>query len=122
MKAPPFLDVLVVGMHFRERDGVPAKSIVANFVPPVNLDLEREPENQFDSFAIKVMYQGQHIGYIEASSACFISPWMDEGTAYHCQVTDLMERKNNLHPVVKLTPIDPGQSEIETKAEENEPA
>ena len=104
MKPPVFTDVFVVGMHFRERDGVPAKSIVANFVPPVELTLEREPENQFDSFAVKVFYADQHIGYIEASSACFLAPWMDQGHAYKCVVDQLTERKNNLHPVVRLEP------------------
>lgn len=104
MKPPVFTDVFVVGMHFRERAGVPAKSIVANFVPPVELTLEREPTNQFDSFAVKVLYAGQHIGYIEASSACFLAPWMDQGHAYKCVVDQLTERKQNLHPVVRLEP------------------
>lgn len=106
MKPPVFTDVFVVGMHFRERDGVPAKAIVGNFVPPVELELEREPDNQFDSFAVKVLYQSDHIGYIEASSACFLAPWMDEGHKYRCVVDSLVERKNNLHPVVRLEPIE----------------
>lgn len=104
MKAPTFTDVAVVGMHFREREGVPAKSIVANFMPPVQLTLEREPENAYDSFAVKVLYQGQHIGYIEASSSCFLAPWMDQGNVYECVVDSLVERKNNLHPLVRLVP------------------
>lgn len=104
MKAPTFTDVAVVGMHFRERDGVPAKAIVANFLPPVQLELEREPDNKFDSFAVKVLYQNQHIGYIEASSACFLAPWMDQGHRYKCIVDTLQERKNNLHPIVRLVP------------------
>lgn len=104
MKAPTFTDVAVVGMHFRERDGVPAKAIVANFLPPVKLRLEREPDNQFDSFAVKVFYGDSHIGYIEASSACFLAPWMDQGHRYECIVDTLQERKNNLHPIVRLVP------------------
>jgi len=106
MKPPVFTDVVVVGMHFRERDGVPAKSIVANFVPPVELTLEREPDNQFDSFAVKVRYGGHHIGYIEATSACFLAPWMDQGHHYSCVVDEMIERKQNLHPVVRLEPQD----------------
>ena len=45
-----FPEVLIVGMHFR---GEEAKAIVANFVPPLALRLEREPLNPYDSFAIK---------------------------------------------------------------------
>lgn len=118
MKAPPFLDVKVVGMHFREREGIPAKSIVANFVPPVQLDLMREPSNPYDSFAVKVLYQNQHIAYIEASVSCFLAPWMDQGNAYTCTVTHLVEERNNLYPIVKLLPIPPETKETETLAEE----
>lgn len=110
MKAPTFTDVKVVGMHFRERDGVPAKAIVANMVPPVQLELEREPGNRFDAYACKVMYQGQHIGYIEASSACFLSPWLDSGNKYSCTVDQLIEVKNILHPLVTLTPVSDADS------------
>jgi hypothetical protein len=91
-------------MHFRERDGVPAKAIVANFVPPLQLELVREPENQYDTFAVKVLYQDQHIGYIEASTACFLAPWMDEGNTYTCTVEQLQERGRNLHPIVRIEP------------------
>lgn len=103
--SPTFTEILVVGMHFRERDGVPAKSIVQNFIPPVELQLEREPENPFDSYAIKVLFEGQHIGYIEADSAAFIAPYMDEGTEFRCVVDNLIERKRNLHPQVTISPV-----------------
>lgn len=97
-----FSEVVVVGMHYREREGVPAKSIVANLVPPVALTLEREPENQHDEYAIKVLYGNQHIGYIEASAACYIAPWLDDGEPYRATVDTLLERKNNLHPVLTV--------------------
>jgi len=117
MQPPVFPNVAVVGMHFREKEGVSAKAIVSNFIPPVDLDIKREPENPFDSFAIKVIYEGQHIGYIEARQAMFISPWIDEGVEYFCTVTDLETRGKNLHPIVTLTP--PSAIEIKTESEEN---
>lgn len=120
MKPPSFPNVAVVGMHFRERDGVPAKSIVANFVPPVDLEIEREPENPFDSFAIKVLYQGDHIGYIEVSQACYISPWIDQGIDYLCVCQDLEMRKQNLHPIVLLTPAE--QLELKKESHDEVPA
>jgi hypothetical protein len=104
MTSKIFNDVLVVGMHFRERDGIPAKSIVANLVPPATLQLEREPENAYDAFAIKVLYNDQHIGYIEAAVACYIAPWMDSGIEYTCQVEELVEKKRNLHPSCQIAP------------------
>jgi hypothetical protein len=113
MNAPTFTDMAVVGMHFREREGVPAKAIVANFIPPVSLDFEREPSNQFDSNAIKILYVGQHIGYLEASSACYLAPWIDDGHDYKITVTDMATRRNNLHPIVKAVPAD--VAELESK-------
>ena len=98
-----FEDVSVVGMHFREREGVPAKAIVANFIPPVTLQLQREPDNAYDEFAIKVLYENQHIGYIEAGVAGYVAPWLDEGMTATCVVNSLIERKNNLYPNVTIT-------------------
>lgn len=106
MKNPAFQDVRVVGMHFRERDGIPAKSIVANFVPPVSLELEREPTNQYDGFAVKAIYNGQHIGYIEAGCAAFLAPHLDDGVSYTCTVHELVEDRRNLYPVVSLEPTE----------------
>lgn len=94
-----------VGMHFRERDGIPAKAIVGNMVPPVELQLEREPENQYDIYAIKVLYENQHIGYIEKDVAAFLAPEMDEGTEFSCTVTDLVAERNNLYPVCQIVPV-----------------
>lgn len=98
-----FDEIRVVGMHYRERDGIPAKSIVANFVPPVTLVLERDLENKYDEYAIKVMYEGQHIGYIEAVNACYIAPHMDDGETFTCTVEALVEDKRNLYPVVTVS-------------------
>ncbi len=116
MKAPTFPDVRVVGMHFREKDGVPAKSLVANMVPPLTLQYEREPFNPFDANAIKIMYLDQHIGYAEASQAIFISPWIDEGHVYSVTVDSLIEVKRNLHPMVTFAPLKEETAETETEA------
>ena len=65
MRAPTFPNVLVVGMHFRPN----GKAIVASLIPPVSFDLEREPENQYDMFAIKVLYEGEHIDIAHVKTA-----------------------------------------------------
>lgn len=98
-----FPDVAVVGMHFR---GAEAKSAVENMLPPVELELEREPGNPYDENAIKVNYNGAHIGYLERGQAAFIAPYLDEGVEFICQVTRLEQRKNNLHPVCDIIPVD----------------
>ena len=109
MTAPTFPNVLVVGMHFR---GQHAKAAVESFLPPLELQLEREPRNPHDEFAIKVLYNGEHIGYVERGQAAFISPRIDEGQKYRCTVTDLMKKHRNLHPVCTIEPDDrPDESE-----------
>lgn len=101
MNAPTFPDVLVVGMHFREN----GKAIVENLLAPAVFTLEREPLNQYDVYAIKVMYGEDHIGYIERKQAMFISPWMDQGVKFSCVADEFRQVKNNLHPVVTLRPV-----------------
>ena len=102
MRAPTFPNVLVVGMHFRPN----GKAIVASLIPPVSFTLEREPSNQYDMFAIKVLFEGEHIGYIERGQAMFISPWMDQGVEYTCVADEFIEQKKNLHPVVTVAPVE----------------
>lgn len=102
MHFPSFPEVQVVGMHFRPN----GKAIVESLLAPADFDLEREPLNPYDGFAIKVLYQGEHIGYIERRQAMFIAPWMDQGAVYSCRATEFRQIKNNLHPIVTLTPKD----------------
>jgi len=103
MTAPTFPEVLVVGMHFR---GKAAVATVESFLPPVELQLEREPMNPHDEFAIKVMYQGEHIGYIERGQAAFISPQIDDGQKYICTVDDMIQRGRNIHPLCTIAPAE----------------
>lgn len=102
MTYPTFEDVLVVGMHFRPN----GKAIVESMIAPCELTLEREPFNAYDGFAVKVLYDGEHIGYIERGKAMFLSPWLDQGAEYICTVTELRQSGKNIHPVVLLEPIE----------------
>ena len=98
-----FQNVAVVGMHFREKEGVPAKTIVGNFVPPVELTLEREPENPYDLYAIKVLYDNQHIGYVEAATASYIATTLDENPDMYSRTVEMLEpRGRNLYPIVTI--------------------
>ncbi len=50
--------------------------------PMLAATLEREPQNQFDSNAIKVVVDGKHIGYVPKYLAAKLAPRMDAGEAY----------------------------------------
>lgn len=98
-----FYDVAVVGMHFRGRE---IKEMVASFIPPLELELEREPHNAYDEWAIKVLYKGEHIGYIERNEAAWIAPFMDEGREFICTCERLEERKKNIHPICTISEVE----------------
>lgn len=47
--------------------------------PGMELGLEREPTNQWDKNAVKVLYRKHMIGYIEKEVAIHIAKTMDKG-------------------------------------------
>lgn len=97
---PTFPNVRVVGMHFR---GGGAKDIAAAASETTPFTLEREPENPYDVYAIKVLVEDQHIGYIERGQAAWISPLLDDGAQAAAAFTHHEEAKGNLHPVLTIT-------------------
>jgi len=103
MKAPTFPNVAVVGMHFR---GEHAKAWAEAVQPGTEIFYDREPENPYDSMAIRVLYNFQHVGYIEREQAAFIAPWIDQGTEFSCTVTGVEKRGKNLHPLVLFSPVE----------------
>lgn len=107
MKAPTFTDVAVVGMHFR---GQHAKAWAEAVQPGTEVYYDREPENPYDSMAIRVLYNFQHVGYIERNQAAFIAPWLDQGTEFSCTVTGVEQRGKNTHPLVMFKPIEAPES------------
>ena len=90
-----FENTLCVGMHFR---GGEASSIAANLTEESEVRLEREPENPYDAYAIKVMLGDFHLGYIERDKAAWISPLLDEGQSATVTLTGHVQRGKNLHP------------------------
>lgn len=114
MKAPTFPNIAVVGMHFR---GQHAKAWAEAVQPGTEIFYEREPENPYDSMAIKVLYNLQHVGYIERNQAAFIAPWIDQGVEYSCTVTGVEQRGKNIHPLVLFTPTEEVETETASYAE-----
>jgi len=95
-----FPNVACVGMHFR---GAQAQEIVALLDETSVLSLEREPENPYDAYAIKVIFSDIHIGYIERGQAAWISPLLDEGNVASVKMVKKEIRRNNLHPILDIT-------------------
>lgn len=66
----------VVGMYYRTNF---AKEIIPTLSVKDKISLKKEPQNEYDSFAVKVMYARTHLGYVPAKLSK--------------DVTDLIDRK-----------------------------
>lgn len=77
------LDVPVVGVQYHLAPTTRDK--LASLVP-LKVDLVREPKNQFDPNAVKVILMehtsGLHIGYLPRDIASMLAPQMDEGNIW----------------------------------------
>ena len=83
----------LVGINFRP---IMARSIANDLAQGDILTLEREPSNQFDINAIKVIHpeSGEFIGYIARMVAAEIIVFLDQGKSYSCTVAENAGPKN----------------------------
>lgn len=76
----------LMGLSFRPKS---AKEVVAQFEKNQVLYLEREPDNEYDSSAIKVVWypdedrtqEPTHIGYVPSAQNADLAAYMDENAA-----------------------------------------
>lgn len=86
LKKIKIYDNYVRGVHFRKQDFLVD-------VPKVNdlLQLERETDNRYDQFAIKVMRKGKFLGYISAYENITMALLMDQGVQLEASVSAVAE-------------------------------
>ena len=77
-----FLTELAGFVHYAEDNHL------RNIPVDSKLQLEREIDNQQDSYAIKVLYKGKHIGYIKKLHAKTIAEALDEGQYVIAEVSN----------------------------------
>lgn len=66
-----------VGLHFRPSE---VKTLVnEELTPGEELTLERDPENPYDSNAIKVLFLDEHIGFVPKTDNYVLAALMDQG-------------------------------------------
>jgi len=78
----PFLrGFTVAGISFR----TPAERAIAlSLQPGDKLTLEPEPTNQFDPFAVKILKDGAHIGFIPKDCSAAVAFILANGGEYEC--------------------------------------
>jgi hypothetical protein len=100
MKFESFL----AGANFRPRE---ARDLVRDLGIGDELTLERDKNNEYDANAIRVLYDGQHLGFIERTVAARLAPFMDSEavvglpSTYTCTVID--GGVSPLKPLLEIT-------------------
>lgn len=97
---PPSFEALLRGVSFRP---IEAKAIVNGLQEGSTLLVEREPTNNFDKNAIRVLDpdSGEFLGFVAKEIAVELAPWMDQGIEYTCTVGD------RFSPAVVLLRLNP---------------
>lgn len=88
----------IVGTSFRGND-------LTELSKEAQLTLKREPENQFDSNAIAIYSDVDHIGYIKKELAAELAPKMDKGTKITAKISEITggtEDKKNIGINIRL--------------------
>lgn len=71
----PLLETYVAGTHYRSLD-----SVLPTLVPGVRLTLEREPKNQYDARAIRILSEGgTFLGYVPRAKNEVLASLLDAG-------------------------------------------
>lgn len=92
------LNAQMVGANFRPAK---AREIVKNlFIGETDLTLEPEPDNPYDDHAVKVMYQGEHIGYIERSNNSALHEALVDGSEASVEIIGFA---TTLKPLLEIT-------------------
>lgn len=76
-------ETAIAGVQFRPKA---IKEAIRLLAPGDQLELERDPENAFDPNAIKIMADGQFLGFVQKQVAAYLAPELDTGAAHTCEV------------------------------------
>lgn len=86
----------LVGAHFRPAE---AKEILKSLSVGDHLTLERDPENQYDQFAVKVMHNDEHLGFIPKTDNYELSRYLDQGGAATAKIVGFV---NTFRPTLAI--------------------
>ncbi len=98
------IEFLIKGAHFRGKD---IKQLVEALDIGTLLTIEREPDNEHDEYACKVLYEDIHVGYVEKDMAPSVSFYaMDEPLA--AKIVGREHIGRNTYPVATLAHAETG--------------
>lgn len=75
---------ILAGANFRP---AAVKEQITNLEIGDTLTLERDPENEYDYNAVKVLFEGEFIGFIPKTDNAFLASWLDAKKSYTVTVS-----------------------------------
>ena len=104
------VELKVVGVTFKNDDGSSRKDKIiemsVNGAQNSVITIEREPQNQYDPNAIKVLADGKQIGYIGKDFSGILAPMIDnEFRRFTAVVKDCGEYKNRPYCVIVINEV-----------------
>lgn len=91
------LHTKVVGVTKQNENRKNIQSILKDLYDGCDLTLKRDPKNQYDSNAIKVYAEGEHIGYISKDLAKDLAPKMDKGVVVTASIDEITGGEDGLY-------------------------
>ena len=85
------------GVQFRDAS---VKEVVRELNVDDELTLERDPENAYDTNAIKVLQDSIFLGFVEKDVAAEIADRLDNGDEYTCTVVGFL---SDIKPQLEIT-------------------
>ena len=77
-----FLYTKLVGIQYYDANHPEVQKMLKSSYIVENLQLEKEPNNPYDSYAIKVYWENYLLGYISSNDSLAVSKYLDEYTSY----------------------------------------
>lgn len=92
------MNIQLAGLSFRPRE---AKDLVAILEVGHEFALEREPDNRFDPFAVKIIDPNTeiHLGYVPRTASQEISTALAEGADYKA----ILVTPDAKHPIISIS-------------------
>ena len=113
------VDLKVVGVTFKNEDtGRSRSEIIRELISKygdgkgvvgtneISIELIREPDNKYDTNAIKVLADGEQIGYLGKEYAAIMAPMMDDCEEFMATIKEIGEYKNRPYCEITINQLD----------------
>lgn len=78
------LEIVIAGTSYCKE----IEKVESQIIPEKILTMKREPENEYDEYAIAIYCENTRVGYVPADMNLVCSRLMDAGKLFFCRVVD----------------------------------